>query len=69
LLKEKEEEKRRGRPLGAFHGSDSPVLDRLLLADGPKDRPPGYGVGICACSIGTSTRGCVAKAKRCASPA
>ena len=43
LLEEKEkEERRRGRPLGASCGSDSPVLDRLLLADAPEDRPPGY---------------------------
>jgi len=38
LLGEREkEERRRGRPLGAFYGSDSPVLDRRL-ADVPKDR-------------------------------
>ena len=43
LLEEREkEERRRGRPLGASYGSDSPVLDRLLLADATKDRPPGY---------------------------
>jgi hypothetical protein len=43
LLEEREkEEQRRGRPPGAFYGSDSPVLDRLLLADLPEDRPPGY---------------------------
>ena len=43
LLEERaEEERRRGRPLGALYGSDFPVLDRLLLADAPKDRPPGY---------------------------
>jgi hypothetical protein len=43
LLKEKEEEeRRRGRPLGALYGSDSPVLDRLLLADAPESRPSGY---------------------------
>jgi hypothetical protein len=39
---ESKEERRRGRPLGASYGSDSPVLDRLLLADAPEDRPPGY---------------------------
>ena len=43
LLEEREEEKRRrGRPLDAFYGSDSPVLDRLLLVEATKDRPPGY---------------------------
>ncbi len=44
LLEERvqEEERRRGRPPGASYGSDSPVLDRLLLADAPQDRPPGY---------------------------
>jgi hypothetical protein len=43
LLEEREkEERRRGRPLGASYGSDCPVLDRLLLADAPQDRPPGY---------------------------
>jgi hypothetical protein len=43
LLEEREkEERRRGRPLGAFYGLDSPVLDRLLLANAPEDRPPGY---------------------------
>jgi hypothetical protein len=31
------EERRRGRPLGAFYGLDSPVLDRRL-ANVPKDR-------------------------------
>ena len=43
LLEERvqEEERRRGRPLGALYGSDSPVLDRRM-ADAPKDRPPGY---------------------------
>ena len=42
LLGEREEEERRlGRLLGAFYGSDSPILDRLLLADAPEDRPPG----------------------------
>ena len=36
LLEEREkEERRRGRPLGAFHGSDFPVLDRRL-ANVPK---------------------------------
>ena len=36
LLEEKGgEERRRGRPLGASYGSDSPVLDRRL-ADAPK---------------------------------
>jgi hypothetical protein len=39
--KREKEERRRGRPLGAFYGLDSPVLDRLL-ADAPKDRSPGY---------------------------
>jgi hypothetical protein len=43
LLGEREEgERRRGRPPGASYGSDLPVLDRVLLADAPKDRPPGY---------------------------
>ena len=43
LLEEQaQEERRRGRPPGASYGSDSPVLDRLLLADAPQDRPPGY---------------------------
>ena len=43
LLEEREkEEQRRGRPPGAFYGSDSPFLDRLLLADLPEDRPQGY---------------------------
>jgi hypothetical protein len=42
LLKEKEEEeRRRGRPLGAFFGLDSSVLDRRL-ADASKDRPLGH---------------------------
>ncbi len=43
LLEEKEEEERRsrGRPLGAFYGVDSAVLDRRLAA-APEDRPPGY---------------------------
>jgi hypothetical protein len=42
LLEERRrEERRRGRPLGAFHGLDSPVLDRRL-ADASKDRPRGY---------------------------
>ncbi|HKH77728.1 MAG TPA: hypothetical protein VKA51_12285 [Rubrobacteraceae bacterium] len=36
LLEERAEgERRRGRPLGAFYGSDPPVLDRLL-ANAPK---------------------------------
>ncbi len=38
---ESKEERRRGRPLGAFYESDSPVLDRRL-ADAPEDRSPGY---------------------------
>ncbi len=43
LLEERAEgEWRRGRPPGASCGSDSPVLDRRLLADAPKDRSPGY---------------------------
>ncbi len=43
LLEEKEEEeRRRGRPLGAFYGLDSKVLDRRL-AYAPKDQAPGYG--------------------------
>ena len=25
---------------------ESPVLDRLLLADAPKDRPPGYAADL-----------------------
>ncbi len=43
LLEERaeEEERRRGRPLGTFCGSDSPVLDRLL-PNTFKDRPLGY---------------------------
>ena len=42
LLEERAEgERRRGRPLGAFYGSDSPVLDRRLV-NAPQDRPPGY---------------------------
>jgi hypothetical protein len=42
LLEErKREERRTGRPLGAFYGLDSPILDRRL-ADAPEDRPPGY---------------------------
>jgi len=46
LLEEREkEERRRGRPLGAFHGSDSPVLDRRL-ADASKDRPSGYAADL-----------------------
>jgi hypothetical protein len=39
-------EQRRGRPLGALYGLDSPVLDRLLLADAPQDRPPGYAADL-----------------------
>ena len=46
LLKEREEEeRRRGRPLGHFLGSGSPVLDGLL-ADAPKDRPKRYGADL-----------------------
>jgi hypothetical protein len=46
LLKEREEEeRRRGRPLGHFHGSDSPILDRLL-AKAPEDRPKKYGADL-----------------------
>jgi hypothetical protein len=46
LLKEREEEeRRRGRPLGHFLGSGSPVLDGLL-ADVPKDRPKRYGADL-----------------------
>jgi hypothetical protein len=46
LLKEREEEeRRRGRPLGHFHGSDSPILDRLL-ANAPEDRPKKYGADL-----------------------
>ena len=42
LLKEREkEERRRGRLLGTFYGSDSAVLDRRLT-DAPEGRPPGY---------------------------
>ncbi|HKH76702.1 MAG TPA: hypothetical protein VKA51_07090 [Rubrobacteraceae bacterium] len=43
LLEERvqEEERRRGRPLGAFYGSDSTLLERRL-ADASEDRPPGY---------------------------
>ncbi len=47
LLEERaQEERRRGRPLGTLYGSDSPVLDRLLLADAPKDRPSGYAADL-----------------------
>ena len=47
LLEERaEEERRRGRPLGAFYGSDPPVLDRRLLADASKDRPSGYAADL-----------------------
>jgi hypothetical protein len=43
LLEERAEgERRMGRPLGVLYGSDFPVLDRLLLADAPEDRPSGY---------------------------
>ena len=43
LMEEREkEERRRGRPLGTLHGLESPVLDRLLPADAPEDRPLGY---------------------------
>ncbi len=42
LAEKEEEERRRGRPLGEFHGVDSKVLDRQL-ANTPRDRPPGYG--------------------------
>jgi hypothetical protein len=43
LLEEREkEERRRGRPPRISQGSDFPVLERLLLADAPEDRPPGY---------------------------
>ncbi len=46
LLEEKEEEeRRRGRPLGAFYGVDSAVLDRRLAA-ASKDRPSGYRRGM-----------------------
>jgi hypothetical protein len=46
ILEERaEEEKRRGRTLGALYGSDSPVLDRRL-ADAPKDRPSGYAADL-----------------------
>jgi hypothetical protein len=42
LLEERaEEERRRGRPLGAFYGLDTSVLDRRL-ADAPEERPPQY---------------------------
>jgi hypothetical protein len=47
LLEERaQEERRKGRPLGISYGSDSPVLDRLLLADATKDRPPGYAADL-----------------------
>jgi hypothetical protein len=42
------EERRRGRPLGTFYGLDSPVLDRRLLADAPKDRSPWYRADLYA---------------------
>ena len=47
LLEERaqEEERRRGSPLSIFYRSDSPVLGRLL-ADAPKDQPPGYAVDL-----------------------
>jgi hypothetical protein len=46
LLEERtQEERRRGRPLGAFYGLDSPVLDRRL-AEAPKDRPSGYATDL-----------------------
>ena len=47
LLEERaqEEERRRGRPLGASYGSDSPVLDRRL-GGASKDRPPGYAADL-----------------------
>jgi hypothetical protein len=38
IVERAEEERRRGRPLGMFHNSDSPVLDRLL-AEATEDRP------------------------------
>jgi hypothetical protein len=41
LLEErKEEERRRGRPLGPYRGIDSPVFDRLVARASSK--PPGY---------------------------
>ena len=47
LLEEREKEERRtGRPLGTLYGSDSPVLDRLLLAEAPEDRQPGYAADL-----------------------
>ena len=47
LLEEREkEERRRGRPLGASYGSGCPVLDRLLLADAPRDLPSGYAADL-----------------------
>jgi hypothetical protein len=39
-----EEERRKGRPLGMFHNSDSPALDRRL-ADAPGERL-GYGADL-----------------------
>jgi hypothetical protein len=46
LLEERtQEERRRGRPLGAFYGLDSPVLDRRL-AEAPEDRQPGYAADL-----------------------
>ena len=49
LLEERAEEERcRGRPLGTFYGLDSPVLDRRLLADAPKDRSPRYRADLYA---------------------
>ena len=46
LLEEREEEERgRGRPLGALRGLDSPVLDRLLTV-ARKRRPPGYAADM-----------------------
>jgi hypothetical protein len=46
LLEERAEgERRRGRPLGAFYGLESSVLDRRL-ANAPKDRPTGYAADL-----------------------
>ncbi len=67
LLEEKEEvEWRRGRPLGTCYGSDSPVLDRLLLADAPEDRPTGYR-GDLRLLHRYINEGVRVKAQRCAS--
>ena len=70
LLEERaeEEERRRGRPRGAFYGSDSPGLDRRR-AGASEDRPPRYRGDLRLLHRYATTRGCVLKAQPCASPA